>query len=185
MPPFPLNRMRLLTLPLFLLALAFALCSCASVNAPSDARETLDVLFSPSHQTEDAIVSFILSAKKSVHVSAYGFTSKPIADALVKMRGQGLDVRVVMDKKAAMQKRSMAPSLAGQDVPVRLDAKYAIQHQKVIIIDGESVETGSYNYTKGARDRNSENVLIVRADPALAKSYEENWEKLWNESTCL
>jgi len=67
-------------------------------------------------------------------------------------------------------------------VPVRLDAKYAIQHQKVIIIDGESVETGSYNYTKGARDRNSENVLIVRADPALAKSYEANWEKLWGES---
>jgi phosphatidylserine/phosphatidylglycerophosphate/cardiolipin synthase-like enzyme len=155
------------------------------VNTNSNVQETLDVLFSPSRQTEDSIVNFILSAKNSVHVSAYSFTSMPIAKALVKMHAQGLDVRVVMDKKAAQQKRSAAHFLAAQNIPVRLDAKYAIQHQKVIIVDGESVETGSYNFTKSARDKNSENVLIVRDDLNLAKTYEQNWEKLWNESDLI
>lgn len=170
---------------ILLLLPTLLLIGCSSLSPNAASQETLDVLFSPSHQTEEAIVSFILSAKKSVHVSAYGFTSMPIAEALVKVHEQGLDVRVVMDKKASSQKRSMAPFLATRGVPIRLDAKYAIQHEKVIVVDSQSVETGSYNYTKGARDRNSENVLIVRNDPKLAKSYEDNWEKLWGESENL
>jgi phosphatidylserine/phosphatidylglycerophosphate/cardiolipin synthase-like enzyme len=42
-------------------------------------------------------------------------------------------------------------------------------------IDGETVITGSFNFTKAAQEKNAENLLIIRA-PALAAQYTQNWE---------
>ena len=75
--------------------------------------------------------------------------------------------------------------LANHAVPVRVDGKYQLQHQKIVIVDGANIETGSYNFTASARDRNSENVIIIRNAPALAARYEANWVKMWEESVVM
>jgi phosphatidylserine/phosphatidylglycerophosphate/cardiolipin synthase-like enzyme len=49
-------------------------------------------------------------------------------------------------------------------------------HNKIIIIDGETVVTGSFNFTKSAEQSNAENLLIIR-DKALAETYTNNWNK--------
>jgi phosphatidylserine/phosphatidylglycerophosphate/cardiolipin synthase-like enzyme len=136
-------------------------------------------------QAEQAIIRFIRDAQKSVHVAAYAFTSRPIAQALLDARARGLDVRVVVDKSQASGRYSAAAFLADHAVAVRVDGEYQLQHQKVVIVDGVSVETGSYNFTASARDRNFENVIIIRNAPDLAARYEENWEKMWGESVSL
>ena len=43
--------------------------------------------------------------------------------------------------------------LANQGVPTMIDANHAISHYKVMVIDGETVITGSFNFTKAARPR--------------------------------
>lgn len=149
------------------------------------ANATYEVIFSPSVQAEQAIIRFIQDAQKSVHVAAYAFTSRPIAQALLDARARGLDVRVVVDKSQAAGKYSAATFLANHTVFVRVDGEYQLQHQKVVIVDGVSVETGSYNFTASARDRNSENVIIIRNAPDLAARYEANWEKMWGESVVM
>lgn len=149
------------------------------------AHATCEVIFSPSLQAEQAIIRFILDAQASVHVAAYAFTSRPIAQALLDARARGLDVRVVVDKSQASGRYSAAAFLANHVVAVRVDGEYQLQHQKVVIVDGVSVETGSYNFTASARDRNSENVIIIRNAPDLAARYEENWEKMWGESVVI
>jgi phosphatidylserine/phosphatidylglycerophosphate/cardiolipin synthase-like enzyme len=60
-----------------------------------------------------------------------------------------------------------ADVLANQGVPTKIDATHAIAHNKVMIIGGETVITGSFNFTKAAQARNCENLLIIR-DQALA-----------------
>jgi phosphatidylserine/phosphatidylglycerophosphate/cardiolipin synthase-like enzyme len=60
-------------------------------------------------------------------------------------------------------------------VPTTVDADHAISHNKVIIIDGETVLTGSFKFTKAAQEKNAENVLIIR-DKALAAQCTQNWE---------
>jgi PLD-like domain len=42
----------------------------------------------------------------------------------------------------------------------------AIAHNKVIVIDGETVLTGSFNFTKAAQEKNAENLLIIRDPPS-------------------
>jgi phosphatidylserine/phosphatidylglycerophosphate/cardiolipin synthase-like enzyme len=65
--------------------------------------------------------------------------------------------------------------LANQGVPTMIDAEHAMAHNKILIIDGETVLRGSFNFTKAAREKNAENLLIIR-DPALAAQYTQNWE---------
>jgi phosphatidylserine/phosphatidylglycerophosphate/cardiolipin synthase-like enzyme len=43
-----------------------------------------------------------------------------------------------------------------------------------MVIDGETVITGSFNFTKSSEERNAENLLVLR-DGALAERYEANW----------
>ena len=50
-----------------------------------------------------------------------------------------------------------------------------------MVVDGHTVQTGSFNYTSSAAQRNAENVLVVRDAPALAAQYEAEWRRLWNE----
>jgi phospholipase D-like protein len=40
-------------------------------------------------------------------------------------------------------------------------------------IDGQTVITGSFNFTKAAQEKHAEHVLIIR-DPALAAQYTQN-----------
>ena len=45
-----------------------------------------------------------------------------------------------------------------------------------MIIDRETVITGSFNFTKAAEDHNAENLLILK-NKELAKQYVENWNR--------
>ena len=49
-----------------------------------------------------------------------------------------------------------ATFLAKQGVPVRVDYRYAVMHDKFIVVDGETVELGSFNYTAAAERKNAE-----------------------------
>jgi phosphatidylserine/phosphatidylglycerophosphate/cardiolipin synthase-like enzyme len=45
-----------------------------------------------------------------------------------------------------------------------------------MVIDGRTVLTGSFNFTKAAEDNNAENLLVIE-DGALAAQYAANWRK--------
>jgi phosphatidylserine/phosphatidylglycerophosphate/cardiolipin synthase-like enzyme len=45
-----------------------------------------------------------------------------------------------------------------------------------MIIDGETMITGSFNFTKAAEESNSENLLVIR-DRKLADLYAKNWQE--------
>jgi phosphatidylserine/phosphatidylglycerophosphate/cardiolipin synthase-like enzyme len=57
-----------------------------------------------------------------------------------------------------------------------IDDKHAIAHNKIIIIDRETVITGSFNFTKAAEEKNAENLLVIKSKE-LAKVYMDNWYK--------
>ena len=60
-------------------------------------------------------------------------------------------------------------------IPTYIDAKHAIAHNKIMIIDKATVVTGSFNFTKVAEAKNAENLLII-SSKELAKIYLDNWQ---------
>ena len=67
-------------------------------------------------------------------------------------------------------------TLVDAGVPVEIDSAHAIAHNKNMIIDGETVITGSFNFSSNADKSNAENLLIIQ-DKGLAESYTDNWKK--------
>ena len=53
------------------------------------------------------------------------------------------------------------------------------------MIDGVNVETGSFNYSAAAADKNAENVLVLRGVPEIASTYSTEWQRLWDEAEPL
>lgn len=106
------------------------------------------------------------------------------SDALLAAQKRGINVRLVDDKKANSH-YSAVTFLANHGVPVRLNSRYAIMHDKVILADGQTLETGSFNYSASADSRNAENVLVVRNQPQLVAVYQQEFERLWQESQPL
>ena len=130
------------------------------------ADPSITVAFSPHAGSTDAVVQLISEARRSIHLAAYGFTSELIAQALVAAHQRGVAVEAVLDKSTATARFTKAAELAQSGVLVRIDYHYAIMHDKFIVVDGVTVETGSFNYTAAAERHNAENVLILR-EPAL------------------
>jgi len=83
-------------------------------------------------------------------------------------------VTVILDKSQRTEQYSGATNLDNNKVPVFIDAKHAIAHNEIIIVDGQTVLTGSSNYTKQAEDSNAENLLVIR-DAGLAAKYAGNF----------
>jgi phosphatidylserine/phosphatidylglycerophosphate/cardiolipin synthase-like enzyme len=136
----------------------------------------VSVYFSPKGGAQDAIVDAIGQAKQSVYVQAYSFTSAPIAKALVDASKRGVKVEAVLDKSQRTATYTGATFLKNEGIPVYIDAAHAIAHNKVMVIDGQTLITGSFNFTKAAENSNAENLLIIR-DVGLAKLYLDNWQK--------
>ena len=158
------------------------LCTFVSIGCPSskDAKEddkeklAIDVRFSPKGGCTDAVVDALNAARKSVYVQAYSFTSAPIARALVEAHKRGLAVKAILDKSQRSEKYSSADFVAHAGIAVLIDAKHAIAHNKIMIIDEETVITGSFNFTKAAEESNAENLLLIHSK-VLARRYLENW----------
>jgi phosphatidylserine/phosphatidylglycerophosphate/cardiolipin synthase-like enzyme len=110
-----------------------------------------------------------------VLVQAYSFTSAPIAKALVDAEKRGVKVQVILDRSQRTEKYSSADFVQHAGIPTYIDAKHAIAHNKIMIIDGKTVLTGSFNFTKAAEENNAENLLVIQ-DLALATKYTANWQ---------
>lgn len=134
------------------------------------------VYFSPQGGCTEAVVHEIQNAQHTIFVQAYSFTSNPIAKALVEAARSGVLVGVILDKSQRTEKYSGADFIAHAGIHVVIDEKPAIAHSKVMIIDGSTVITGSFNFTSSAEERNVENLLILRSVD-LAKSYQQNWNE--------
>jgi len=136
----------------------------------------IQVYFSPDGGCTEAIVRELGKAKSTVLVQAYSFTSAPIAKALVDAEKRGVKIQVILDKRERREKYTEADFLLHAGVPTWIDAKHAIAHNKVMVIDSHTILTGSFNFTKAAEENNAENLLVID-DAALAEKYTVNFQK--------
>ncbi len=136
--------------------------------------------FSPEDGCMERLIQAIGRARKNIAFLAYSFTSDDLAEALIRRAAQGVQVRGVMES-------SQVDSNAGTDyerflsagLDVRLDANPNQMHEKVMIIDGEIVAVGSYNFTYSAETRNDENLLIIE-NSQISALYQTEFERLYH-----
>jgi phosphatidylserine/phosphatidylglycerophosphate/cardiolipin synthase-like enzyme len=137
---------------------------------------SVTVFFSPKGGCTDAVVRELKGARREVLVQAYSFSSKPVAQALVDAKLRGLKVEILLDRSNEQEAYSDLAFFTGQGLTPLIDADHAIAHNKVMVLDGATVITGSFNFTHQAEAENAENLLVVKGHRELAQVYRQNFE---------
>lgn len=138
---------------------------------------TIEVFFSPNGGATEALVSEIAQADQEILVQAYSFTSKPIAKALMDAKKRGISIIAVLDKSQRTERYTAATFLLNAGIPVFIDDKHAIAHNKIIIIDRSTLITGSFNFTRAAEENNAENLLVIKGNQKLVDQYLRNFNE--------
>jgi phosphatidylserine/phosphatidylglycerophosphate/cardiolipin synthase-like enzyme len=142
----------------------------------------IEIYFSPEDAAASRIVELIEGAQESVVFLAFTLTSAPIAAALEQRAAEGLDVRGVMDAGQSNNAGSRQDELRRAGVELRFDGNPDRMHHKVIVIDRQTVITGSYNFSRSAETRNDENLVVLH-DAEVAASYLEEFERVFDLGT--
>ncbi|MBF0472628.1 MAG: phospholipase D family protein [Nitrospirae bacterium] len=165
--------------PILIILIIFSIISLVFANDTAKAAQ-IQVYFSPDGGCTNAIVDEILKSKKEILVQAYSFTSKEISKALIKAKKSGVKVEIILDKSnvdpaaTSNLNYSSADFIAHIGIPIYIDDKHSIAHNKIMIIDKETVITGSFNFTWSAEKYNAENLLILKSEEMVDK-YINNW----------
>src|SRR5437870_10291987 len=95
---------RLLTHSVFVITLCLGACSTTAVESPPSAQAkapAIVALFSPTSVTGESIrdetIRRIDQATRTLDVAMYGFNEPTLSEALIRAKGRGVTLRVIMD----------------------------------------------------------------------------------------
>lgn len=159
-----------------------ALAALLALAPTSQAQPSVQVGFSPEGSARQLVLETIASAQQSIQMLAYAFQAPDIAQALADAQQRGVQVRVVVDKRRNENKPSQKAMdlVLRHGVALRTNDRFHLHHDKTIIVDGHTVETGSFNFAPSAETANSENVVVLRGMPEVARQYLAHWQSRWD-----
>lgn len=129
---------------------------------------------------QDHLIRELKKATKSICVAVAWLTDKELFDILCEKAGIGLKVELIlMDDRINRQSGLAYQKLHDLNGKVFLlgDKKrnVTVMHNKFCVIDGKTIITGSYNWSRQAR-KNYENIVVVKGDAALVRQFMEEFE---------
>lgn len=159
-----------------------ALAALLALAAPARAAPGVEVGFSPEGSAHRLVLQTIAGAQQSIQMLAYAFQAPDIAQALADAQQRGVQVRVVVDQQRNRGKtsRQAMDLLVRHGVALRTNDRFHLHHDKSLIVDGHTVQTGSFNYAPSAETANSENVVVLREMPEVARQYMAHWQSRWD-----
>ncbi|CEG76273.1 hypothetical protein RMATCC62417_11191 [Rhizopus microsporus] len=137
--------------------------------------------FFPSKESFKAFISVLNSATKTLDICVFAFTDDDIANALIAAKKRKVAIRIITDNQQAAGKGADAKRLSeSYGIPFKTDHTQGYMHNKFVIVDGQTLVNGSFNWSKGARFKNRENVLITNI-PLCIQEFQAQFDALWKE----
>ena len=143
-----------------------------------------------AHQLAERVAAFLGEARRSLDLALYdirlpGEPGDVVSAALREAAARGVAVRIAYN--ADHDERMIPPPPSTE--PALLEALPFptcgipgipdLMHHKYVVRDGESVWTGSTNWTTDSWTR-QENVIVVAGSVEVAADYTRNFEELWS-----
>lgn len=161
----------------------FLLAIILSFLAGSLFPET-DVFFSPNGGIQGKIIERIDDCSNTLDVMVYSFSSKPVAQSILRAHNRGVSVRIILDRSETKKKGSLFRFFKKTGIDVKLLSgigRRGIMHNKVAIFDGKTAVTGSYNWTGDAEHLNYDNAVFTD-ELDLVEKYKKEFDGLWNNA---
>ena len=149
-----------------------------AISAIEKKQATSDAHFSPGDYCRNAIVDQIMSARKMLKICVFTISDDRIANRILERHRHGLPIQIISDDDKSFDMGSDIKRIAKAGVQVKIDDTPNHMHHKFMVADSDTLITGSYNWTRSAAERNHENILMTR-EPGVIRSFEEEFDKLW------
>lgn len=169
---------------LFFIMYVVGICGCGLFRHAHAAAtpEDVAVCFSPEGNCSQKLLAFLGRAQKSLDIAVYNITDRRIIKLLIA-KSHEIPVRIIVDAEQAKHKNSKVAALVKARVQVCIGQQRGLMHHKFAVVDGQFLETGSYNYTNAAAFHNQENQIYL-ADPAIVKQYADQFNAMWKSAGC-
>ena len=142
----------------------------------------MEIKFARSESVADVIMNLMHEASSSIDGALYRFNHPGLAEAIEAAADRGVRIRLLVDGNKYRESRTTQELLAGAHIPFRLafgrQGRGSKMHHKFVILDQQTVLTGSYNWTLESEDENQENLVILR-DAYSVDAYTQEFEALW------
>lgn len=140
-------------------------------------KSWMRVYFTPGTDCEENIIRQINDADRAIDVAVYSITNDKIVESLIAAHRRGVNIRIISDKLQSAGRGSLIGRLTDDGIPVLLNKKHKIMHNKFAIFDNRDIETGSYNWTNSATQSNAENCMFF---PEQKRTFTDQFNYLWN-----
>ena len=139
----------------------------------------IEVYFSPDDGVASHILEILNAAEDSIYFLAFSFTTDEFGDTIRAKAESGLTVAGVMEEQQVKSNVGTEYDLFKQaGLDVFLDGNEGQMHHKTMIVDGDIVITGSYNFSRSAETRNDEN-LVVFHNRKIADFYMQEFQRIY------
>ncbi|MBI3900770.1 MAG: hypothetical protein HY324_01305 [Chlamydiia bacterium] len=121
------------------------------------------------------------NARHSIKVALFTFTHPLLLKELLIAHKKGIQVTVVVDMHSGVgASKKTVETLQKAGVPLLFSQGIQLLHHKFVYIDGETLITGSANWTKSAFEKNSDILLFL---PHLLEEQKKFMDSLWHRLT--
>jgi competence ComEA-like helix-hairpin-helix protein len=168
----------------------------------------ITVQFSPtsttqlwSHSSSGLIGKTLSTAAKTVNMALFVFSEQRLANILDTEHQKGVQIRTLIEPGFAYRYYSEGLDMMGvalsdkcryeannhpwQDaiatVGVPQLLKGDVLHHKFGVVDGQTVITGSHNWSEAANTHNDETLLVINS-PVVAAHFEREFERLYTQA---
>ncbi|MBR9699311.1 hypothetical protein GOV09_02555 [Candidatus Woesearchaeota archaeon] len=143
------------------------LSACQNVEIPRETGSPIEIYFCPEDNCGQILSQNLQEAKKSIHCAFFDLDLEEIINILER-KSKEIEVKLVIDSDNAIRTK----------VPIVMDDKKQLSHNKFCIIDHKRVITGSFNPTENGNTKNNNNLIIIPSR-YLADNYESEFSELW------
>ncbi|MBX7259293.1 MAG: hypothetical protein K1Y02_23225 [Candidatus Hydrogenedentes bacterium] len=150
--------------------------------AASEETERIAVYFAPGSRMrggdiDDALLTLLRSAKKSLRCAFYDFEYVEAAKVLVEKHKEGVEVGIVSD--SGYEDRDAVRLCMDEGIRVVFDKRRPFMHDKFCVVDDTIVWTGSTNITENCLFRNDNNSLRIESEQ-LAEDYTTEFREMFD-----
>ena len=169
-------------------------------------KTRVSVQFSPTSKQQawedssnGSIGKLLGASHERVDLALFVFSEPALATILQTQYQHGVKVRGLIDREFAYRTYSSALTLMGVDgnnlCPVAQTSSQALStlgvptlptgdllHHKFAVIDGQTVITGSHNWSNAANYRNDETLLMIQGNSTVAAHFDREFDRLYQHA---